>query len=281
MNAFLGKLKRTSEYIAMILFFVASFFVMLYYIGNFGADFMPVIGNLLSMLLDVAIWMIVPVCIAMRKRCLAKSAAVGVSGYWLISSLFDLLDSTSLARSVYDDISIAIGVFSFLSACALIVMTIFFVLSMVNKNKDQKFIALCIFLGTLLFYLVLFSLSTASAADVGANWNAYFMLIYKYLVIPFAILFIGFAFAFKEEELVLNIKPKAKKVKATQEQAPVAEEADSEAVLEEAPAAVAAEPAPAEKKAEAPAKKKTSAKGAAKEPTAEEAPAEAAPEKSE
>ena len=248
MNAFLGKLKRTSEYIAMILFFVASFFVMLYYIGNFGADFMPVIGNLLSMLLDVAIWMVVPVCIAMRKRCLAKSAAVGVSGYWLISSLFDLLDRTSFARSVYGDILIAIGVFSFLSACALIVMTIFFVLSMVNKNKDQKFIALCIFLGTLLFYLVLFSLSTAVAADGGANWNVYFMLIYKYLVIPFAILFIGFAFAFKEEELVLNIKPREKKAKAQkaveapakeEAEAPVAEEAASEeqsAELEETPA---------------------------------------------
>lgn len=250
MNAFLGKVKRTSEYIAMMLFFIAAFFVMLYYIGNFAADFMPVLGNLFSMLLDVGIWLIVPVCIAMRKRSCAKWASIGVSLYWLITSLFDLLSDTAFASSTFGDLLISVGVFSFLTACALVVMTVFFAMSMAKKDQKKKLIAFFIFLGILVFYLVLFSLWTAASAKWGSTWNSYFRLVYTYLVIPFAMLFIAIAFGFKEGELVLPLKPKAKKA-VTEAPAPMAEESKEEPpALEESAAEAPVEETGTEEKAE-------------------------------
>ena len=98
MNAFMSSLKRTSEYLLMILMFVASLFTLLFYVGNFGSDFMPVMGNLLAMILKVGLWLSVPVLLAIRKRALAKKALAAVSLYWYVSFLFSLLDDTHRAR---------------------------------------------------------------------------------------------------------------------------------------------------------------------------------------
>ena len=208
MNVFMGKVKRTSEFISMILFFVAAFFALRYYIGNFNADFMPVIGNLFAMFLQVGIWLVVPICIVIKRRSYARWAALAVALYWLITTLFSLLENAGLASSGQPALTISVGVFSFLTACALIVMTAFALTALTRKSGKIKMIAACVYVGALVFYLVLFSLRVALAAKWNMGWSVYFELLCDYLLIPFAMFFIAVAFGFKEEEFVLPCKKK-------------------------------------------------------------------------
>ena len=215
MNVFMGKLKRTSEFVAMILFFVAAFFSLLYYIGNFDGAFMPVIGNLFAMVLQVGIWLVIPLCIVMKRRSYARWATLAVALYWLITTLFTLLGETSMASSEYPSLAIAVGVFSFLTACTLIVMTSFGLTAVTHKSGKIKMFAACIYVGALLFYLILFALSVALAADVEEGWNVYFKLLCDDLLIPFAMFFIAVAFGFREEEFVFPCKKKPAPVEAS------------------------------------------------------------------
>ena len=203
MNVFMGKVKRMSEFIAMILFFVAAFFSLLFYIGKFDGAFMPVIGNLFSMLLQVGIWLIIPLCIVMKRRSYARWAALAVSLYWLITTLFSLLDSTAMAVGTNPPLTISVGVFSFLVACALIVMISFALASVVRKDAKVKLIAFFIYVGALLLFLVLFALSAAVTAKLGFGWNVYFSHICNYILIPFAMGFIAITFGFREEEFMI------------------------------------------------------------------------------
>ena len=241
MNVFMGKIKRTSEYVAMVLFFVAAFFSLLYYIGNFDAEFMPVIGNLFAMVLQLGIWLVVPVCIVMKRRSYARWAALAVALYWFITTLFSLLRDTALARGGLPALTISVGVFSFLTACALIVMTAFALTALTRKDGKIKMVAACVYAGALVFYLVLFALRVALAAKGASGWSVYFELICDYLVIPLAMFFIAIAFGFKEEEFVLPCKKKTVT-------APKAEEAPA-ASAETSPAPLAS-PATAETSAE-------------------------------
>ena len=229
MNVFLGKVKRTSEFIAMILFFVAAFFSLLFYIGNFDGDFMPVIANLFSMVLQVGMWLAIPLCIVMKRRSYARWAALAVSLYWLITTLFALLDNTAMASGDFPALMISAGVFSFLTACALIVMTVFALIALTRKSGKIKMIAACIYVGALVFYLVLFALNVALAAKWNSGWNTYFRLLCDDLVIPFAMLFIAVAFGFREEEFVFPCK---KKSAPASEEAPASEDLPAEKVEE-------------------------------------------------
>lgn len=231
MNVFMGKIKRTSEYVAMVLFFVAAFFSLLYYIGNFDAEFMPVIGNLFAMVLQLGIWLVVPVCIVMKRRSYARWAALAVALYWFITTLFSLLRDTALARGGLPALTISVGVFSFLTACALIVMTAFALTALTRKDGKIKMVAACVYAGALVFYLVLFALRVALAAKGASGWSVYFELICDYLVIPLAMFFIAIAFGFKEEEFVLPCKKKPVTAPKAEE-APLASPATTETSAE-------------------------------------------------
>jgi len=266
MNVFMGKVKRTSEFVAMVLFFVAAFFSLLYYIGNFDGAFMPVIGNLFAMVLQVGIWLVIPLCIVMKRRSYARWATLAVALYWLITTLFSLLGDTVMASDLYTSLAISVGVFSFLTACTLIVMTVFALTAVTQKNGKVKMIAACIYAGALAFYIILFALRVALAASWDMGWNTYFWLLCDYLLIPFAMFFIAVAFGFREEEFVFPCKKKPapvsdNKIEATSEEAAPVTEAPAEqsevvveesAPVEETPEEVApempVEDAPAEEK---------------------------------
>ena len=239
MNVFMGKVKRMSEYIAMVLFFVAAFFSLLYYIGNFDGDFMPVIGNFFMMTLQVGIWLVIPLCIVIKRRSYARWATLAVSLYWLITTLFSLLNDTAMASGGFPPLVIAVGVFSFLTACALIVMTAFGLYAVMHKSGKIKMVAACIYVGALLFYLVLFSLRVALAAKWNQGWNTYSALICNDLLIPFAMFFIAVAFGFREEEFVLPCRKKA--VLAVETVSVLMPEPVEEDPLEEIPAEPAEE----------------------------------------
>ncbi|MBO4479303.1 MAG: hypothetical protein J5774_02940 [Clostridia bacterium] len=263
-NQAINALKRRAESVCAILFYVAAAFCFICYVGSFNGSFMPVMGTLLSMIIEVSLWLLIPVLLSIRRRSVAKWAFLGLSIFWVLTSIFSLLDGAGLATAGADGLACAVGVFSFLVACALITTTVLAVIAYWKKDQKLKIVSILVFLGSLVFFLVLFALRVALAADWDAGWATYFFLIYSYLLIPFAMLFAALAFWFSEKELYFAVFEK----KAASEAKP-AEEKPEEKPVEK----TEAKPA---KKASA---KKNAERAPAEEPVAEEAaPAEEAQE---
>ena len=253
-NQAINSLKRRSESICAILFYIAAGLCFLAYVGSFGGSFMPVMGTLLSMLIEVGLWLLVPVLITIRRRSVARWAFLGLSIFWALTAIFTLLDGTALVVRGAGGLTCAVGVFGFLIACALIATTVLSTVAYWKKDTKLKIIALLVYVGTLVLFLVLFALRVALAAAWESTWSAYFGLVYTYLVIPFAMCFAAVAFWYSEKELYFAVFDK----KAVKEEAPAeqkkAEEKKAEKPVEQ-PTQKAEEPK--EEKVEKPAKKAT------------------------
>ena len=204
-NQIINTVKRRSESIAAILFYITAGFCFFFYVGNFNGSFMPVLGTLISMALEVGLWLLIPVLISVRRRSIAKWAFLGLSIFWVLTTTFSLLDATGFATAGAGGLACSVGVFSFLIACALIVTAVFATIAYWKKDKKMKLVALFIYLGTLVLLLVLFALYVALYANWRAGWNRYFGLIYQYILIPVAMCFAALAFWFDEGELCFAI----------------------------------------------------------------------------
>ena len=252
LNQVINTVKRRAESIVAILFYVAAGFCFFFYVGSFNGSFMPVLGTLLSMLIEVGLWLLIPVLITIRRRSVAKWAFLGLSIFWVLTTIFSLLDSTGFAVKGAGGLACSVGVFSFFAACALIVTAVLATIAYWKKDFKLKIISLLVFLGALVFFLVLFALRVALAAKWNAAWGTYFGLIYNYLLIPFAMLFAALAFWYNESELhfaVFEKKPEAKEpAPQMDEEKKVEEQKPEEKPEESAPAEAPAEKRPAPKK---------------------------------
>ena len=258
-NQTINSIKRRSESLCAILFYIAAGLCFFAYVGNFGGSFMPAMGTFLSMLIEVGLWLLVPVLISIRRRSVARWAFLGLSIFWVLTSIFSLLDGAGLAVEGAGGVPCSVGVFSFLIACALIVVTVLSTIAYWKKDAKLKIVSLLVYLGSLVFFLVLFALRVALAAEWNMNWSSYFGLVYSYIVIPLAMCFAAIAFWYTEKELYFAVFDK----KTVKEEAPVKEE-KTEKKAEKKPEVKAEDTA--EKKAEKPAEKPTSET----EPAAEE-----------
>ena len=229
LNQIINSVKRKAESVCQTLFYVVAGLCFIYYVGDFNGGFMPVMGTLLSMILEVALWLLIPVLLSIRRRSVAKWAFLGLSVYWTLTTIFSLLQGAGLATAYASSVACATGVFAFIIGCAMIVMASFAVLAYWKKNAKMKLISLAIYLGTLVFFLVFFALNVALDAQWGAGWNAYLGLIYSYLVIPFAMCFAALAFWFNESELHFAFLEKKPAPKDDAAKAPAAEPAEEEA----------------------------------------------------
>ena len=274
LNQVINTVKRRAESIVAILFYIAAGLCFFYYVGNFNGSFMPVMGTLISMVLEVGLWLLIPVLISIRRRSIAKWAFLGLSIFWALTTIFSLLQGTGLASAGASALSCATGVFCFLVACAMIVASVFAVLAYWKKDRKMKLIALSVYLGTLVLLLVLFALYVALYAGWGVGWNEYFGLLYSYIVIPVAMCFAALAFWFTEGELhfaCFEKKPESKK----EPEKTAEKESASEKVEEPAPE-VKKEPAEEVKEEVTPTEEAPEeAAPEAEEAKAEDAPAEA------
>ena len=204
-NQVINTVKRRSESVCEALFYVVAGLCFIFYVGSFNGSFMPVMGTLLSMGLEVGLWLLIPVLLSIRRRSIAKWAFLGLSIYWALTTIFSMLDGAGLATTGATALSGATGVFCFIIACAMIVTTVFATVAYWKKDKKMKVTALLIFLGTILLFVVLFGLQVALYAKWGMAWNVYFHLVYGYLLIPVAMCFAALAFWFDEGELYFAV----------------------------------------------------------------------------
>ena len=228
------ELKRHSEQLTIILFFAAAALSFIYHVANFGGGFLPVMGNLFTMILRVSILLVVPVLLSIGKKNEAKWAFLGVSAYWVITTLFELLNDTGVARNGNGALAGAMGAFAFLIACAMIVMTVFAILSKYKDSEKWKVIALAVYCGTLLLFVVFFALHTAVYAKwkIG-TWDMYFEIISKFLILPFAMLFAALTFWFDGSELDAFDNSSGKKKSGAKRSAPVSAEESKTIFFEE------------------------------------------------
>ena len=196
MNKVFSTLKKYSKELTLYLLYATAGLAFLYYVGNFANAFLPVIGNLLLMFVEISLWIITPVLLTAGKNDLAKVVMRPIFIYWTIATIFGFLEDCLLVSGKAEGIVIAIGVFEFFIACAFIVLSVFTILGFAQKKTAYKKLALLIFCGSLFFYIIVFALRVANAAGA-ARWNDYFGIIYKYLVLPFGMFFMALYFEFK------------------------------------------------------------------------------------
>jgi len=219
MNSIFIGMKKFSKEIAMYLLYATGLFCLLFYAGNFGGSFLPVMGNLFLMILEIALWILVPILLTMGKNTAAKYTMCPVISYWTISTIFSFLGDCTGIGAGAPALTTALGVFELFIACALVVIVALAVISIVKKDACYKRVSMFIFIGVLVFYLVAFSLRTAVYAKWGMAWNDYFEVIYRYLSLPFAMFFMLLHFEFTLDEMKIF---KEKSVVAAPAEAPAA-----------------------------------------------------------
>ena len=232
MNNFFVMMKKFSKEIATYALYVAAAFCLLYHVGNFGEAFLPVMGNLVLLLVEVALWGLLPILLSIGKHSVAKGAYRPIFAFWLLSTIFAYLEECTLIGKGSGGVATSMGVFELLIACAFVVIAVFSVLALAQEKPEWKKVVFFVFLGCLFLYLIVFSLRIALFAKAKMPWNSYFEVLYKYFVLPFAMFFLTIHFEFSLDEMRGMIKETSHAEKPSEAPAPAVEETPVPAVEE-------------------------------------------------
>jgi len=211
MNGFFITLRKFSKESAMYLLYATCFFCLLFYVGNFGGSFISVLGNLFLMVVEIALWLAIPVLLSIGKQEMAKSTMRPIFTFWLLYTVFSYLTDCTQIVAGLSGTMIAMGVFEFLFAGALIVIAALTIVASLKKDLKYKKIALLIFAAAMVADIVLFSLRVAVYAEMRMRWHLYLEAIYKYLTLPFGMFFAGLHFEFTLDDMILfevKVEPK-------------------------------------------------------------------------
>lgn len=242
MNDIFSAMKKYSKEVATYALYATSLFCLLYHVGNFGDSFLSVMGNLFLMIVEVALWGIIPILLSIGKHDEAKSAFRPIFTFWVLYTIIGYFNECTGIVKGFGGVAVSMGVFELLIACAFTVFAVLAILSILKNKPEFKKILLFIFMGCLVLYLVTFSLRVALYAKWKMGWNSYFEVIYKYLALPFAMFFLLLHFEYTFDELKI-FPEKPAPIKEETEEVPAPEKAEEEPVTE----ASQAEPAPEEK----------------------------------
>ena len=200
MNQIIRPLKKYSSQITMYALYAAAFFALLAHCGNFMNAFMPVVGNLFLLIFDVALLALIPLCMTLKKTEWAKIVFIPVLAYWTISTVYNFLSDTFMAQEVFGGLTIAVSVFEFLIALAVIGGVVLYILAKLKKNAKFEEIVTYVFMGVIGLFFITFILNIAKDATQGANWNSYFFNFRTFLALPVAMFFAYLTFVHKDEE---------------------------------------------------------------------------------
>lgn len=185
------KISPLSKIIAIIALYAATAFAFIAEAADIGGGFFPVIGGLLTLIFVVAVFGGIPTLLVLKKDKPAVYALIPVTSYWFISTLGDCLSRSGNIYKGAGGLTITIGVFSLIIAMAFFAVATLGVLYYLKKGKKLLQIAVCILIGSLLFFFLIWVLLIALYAEYNAAWTSYFYDFYQYLFLP-----IGFVFAF-------------------------------------------------------------------------------------
>ena len=180
-----------AKLIGLILLFAATAFVLVLDAAGIGGGFMPVIGSLILLVVDLAMVGIIPLLIALKKHDLVKYAFAPVFGYWIISTLFNRIGRADWITSGTNGIVITASLFDFIAGCALLAVIVMAVLFFITKKSKMLQIGFCILAGALVFFFLAWVMWIAAYAKFDADWTSYFGAFYNYLFFPFGLAFVA------------------------------------------------------------------------------------------
>ena len=138
MDQLLTTLKKPAALLAVILLLVAAGCTLLTDLGSFDDGFLPVIGNLLWLAVELVLIGGIAVLLLLKKADLAKKALGPVFAWWIISTILNGLARSAYIDSRYEGLFVAMCVFSFLAALVLLAAAVFFVLGICGKTSFYK-----------------------------------------------------------------------------------------------------------------------------------------------
>ena len=198
MNTFLDsafqKLQSPAKSIMIGTFYAAALFSLLGSVANFDDGFFSAIGELIMMVILVALWAIVPTLLLLKKEDLAKKVFPFVLFYWLINELSNLFASAGWIKSKVSGLLVTIGIFEFFIALAFIAAIVLIVLGLIKKTDKFTKLSFAIFACTFLLYFVVFILRVIVEAKYKAAWSDYLETIVSTLVLPVGVFFAALFF---------------------------------------------------------------------------------------
>ena len=171
---FLNALKKPAWLVAVVCFSLSTFCTLLNYAGAFGGGFMPVVGNLIAMLLSLAILGGLLFFLVTRNDETFKYFFFIYFAYWILRSIYSGLSAADFAVNGVAGYAVAWRIFEFLAALGLIGVLVLFVLGKLLKKDSFKPLALIVMLATSAFFLIVMILYIVVIAKGNWGWGNYF-----------------------------------------------------------------------------------------------------------
>lgn len=199
MEKIINAVRRPAPIVAISALSVAVLCALLRHAGTFPNGFMPVLGHLFIMILQLGIIGGLLFCVIFKQNKILRYALPALFAWWLLSSTFDKLGDSVLAQSAFDGLTIAIGVFGFLVGLALLAALALLVVAHVKEDGKLRNVAFFVLYGSLLFVFVLFVLELSSCGVAEAPWTGYFG-VFADFAWPVGLLFAYFPLAFGDAQ---------------------------------------------------------------------------------
>ena len=190
MDNFILGVSKKAKLIAMILLFAATTFLLIATLANLGGGFMPVLGDLILLAVDLVIVGIIPLLIVLKKDNAIKYVLAPIFGYWLLRSIHTYIGHSSRIVGNNPGLIIAPSVFEFVIGCTLLGIVVLTVLYFFMKKKILLNIGFAMLAGAVGLFFVTFVLWIAAYAKYGADWTSYIYGFYEFLFLPAGLVFI-------------------------------------------------------------------------------------------
>ena len=190
MDSLIRKLAKPSRLVGMILMFAAAAFGVILAAADFGGGFMPVVGQLVLLVFNLALIGVIPLLLALKKDELIPYALAPLFSYWIIGSIIDYIGSARRVASGYLGLVIAASLFEFFIGCALLAVVVMLVIYFFTANRRFVQIAFFTWMASGLFFFLAWVLWLAGHAKYGGDWTSYINLFYNYLFLPFGLMFV-------------------------------------------------------------------------------------------
>ena len=165
-----------AKLLTVIFLFVAAGCALLVNVGNFANAFMPVVGDLITLVFIMVLYSAVAVLLLIGKTELAKKVLYPIFAYWLIDTILSYLAISGNIVAGANGLVIVYSLFEFAIALLLIAAAVLFILSKPEKRDFTKVAWILIFAVLILAALAML-LRIIRFIDIGVNWTRYFSVI--------------------------------------------------------------------------------------------------------
>lgn len=226
MDKIINVLHSKSKLLTIVFLLAAAGVSLIVDAAGFPNGFMPVVGSLLHLLLDVIIWGIVPVLFLLKKDSLAKCALIPIASFWLIQSIYSGLDSSFVVTDGYSGLTIAAGLFAFFFGLTILAAVVLGILYAFTRKRMLMQVAFAVVAGGIVFALVAWALRLAVNAKFDADWTDYLDVFLQYIFLPLGFWFATFYYVY--DTVVDGVTPSAKAHQIAEDGSSVAQQSDEE-----------------------------------------------------